>query len=188
MSIRTRGTDFPTTYVDSSWGNDPATMRSWFGYCIMWAGCPFAFRSKLEPCVALSSRDAEAIAAVYAIKAMLGLLILLSELGMTPEAAPPLYVHIDNQPVVDNANSSKVHRDSRHNALRLRWIRERVEDGLIGVRKVATSANVADVFTKELGPAAHRRFRPSLWVMHPWTRSHYSCRHMGLDRSCNRLA
>jgi hypothetical protein len=162
LTISSGGADAPAAYVDSSWGNNPSTNRSWFGYCIMRAGCPFSFRSKLEPCIALSSRDAEAIAAVFSIKSMLAVLIILSELGITPLGVPPMDIYIDNQPVVDNANSDKIHRDSRHMAMRLSWIRELVTASLIRVRKIATSANVADVFTKELPPASHRRFRAVL--------------------------
>ena len=54
------------------------------------------------------------------------------------------------------------HRSSRHTALRQRWVREQVEDALIEVRKIATSANVADMSMEELSPAAHRRFRAVL--------------------------
>ena len=93
---------------------------------------------------------------------MLAVLIILSELGITPLGVPPMDIYIDNQPVVDNANSDKIHRDSRHIAMRLSWIRKLVTASLIRVRKIATSANVADVFTKELPPASHRRFRAVL--------------------------
>ena len=163
----------PVAFVDSSWGNDPTTMRSFYGYCIMWAGCPMAFRSKLEPCVTLSSRDAEALGACFAIKAMLAILIIFSELGLSEESkfilktpddqlGPPWPLYVDNQPVVDNANSDRLHRDSRHNALRIAWIREMVSNSLIAVRKIATTANVADAFTKVLTPAEHNRFRAVL--------------------------
>jgi len=163
----------PVTFVDSSWGNDPSTMRSFYGYCIMWAGCPMSFRSKLEPCVTLSSRDAEALGACFAIKAMLAIMIIFSELGLSEESrfilkvpdeqlGPPWPLYVDNQPVVDNANSDRLHRDSRHNALRIAWIREMVSNSLVSVRKIATSANVSDAFTKVLTPAEHQRFRAVL--------------------------
>ena len=160
----------PVTFVDSSWGNEPQTQRSFYGFCIMWAGCPMIYRSKLEPCVTLSSRDAEALGACFAIKAMLAVMIIFTELGFTNESkfivpeqpdqlGPPYPLYVDNQPVVDNANSDRLHRDSRHNALRIAWIREMVSNSLIAVRKIATTANVSDGFTKVLAPAEHRRFR-----------------------------
>lgn len=151
----------PVTFVDSSWANDPCTQRSWFGYCIMWAGCPFAFRAKLEPSVTVSTRDSEALGACFAIKAMLSVLIILSELGLTKESKHilPMPLYVDNQPVVDNSNSDRLHRDSRHMAIRVAWIREMVKNSLIDVRKIATKANVSDIFTKVLSPIEHTRFR-----------------------------
>ena len=154
----------PVTFVDSSWANDPITQRSWFGYCIMWAGCPFVFRAKLEPSVTVSTRDSEALGACFAIKAMLAVLIILSELGLTKESKHilPMPLYVDNQPVVDNTQTDRLHRDSRHMAIRIAWIREMVKNSLIDVRKIATKANVSDIFTKVLSPIEHTRFRSVL--------------------------
>ena len=80
--------------MDSSWANDVAASWSWFGYSLGWGGAAFASRAKLEPVVALSSRDAEAIAAVYAVRAMLGFVIMLKELNRTPVG--PLKIWVDN--------------------------------------------------------------------------------------------
>jgi hypothetical protein len=154
----------PVAFVDSSWANDAETQRSWFGYCIMWCGCPLVFRSKLEPSVTTSSRDAEALGACFAIKAILAVLIILHEIGAAtdPNIQVPMRLYVDNQPVVDNANSDRLHRDSRHYAIRIAWIRQMVTDSLIDVRKIATHSNVSDVFTKVLTPIEHNRFREVL--------------------------
>ena len=97
------------TYVDSSWANDPSSMRSWFGYCLVWAGCPFSFRAKPEPGVTLATRDAECVAAVYAVKAMLGALIMLHQLGFATlkdgSDILPLPLYVDNQSTVAGAHS-----------------------------------------------------------------------------------
>ena len=174
LKIRPGPTNMPVAFVDSSWANDPTTQRSWYGFCIMWAGCPFVFRSKLEPCVTVSSRDAEALGACFAIKAMLSVLIMMSELGFHNESPhilqldstganiTPMELHIDNQPLVSNAHTARLHRDNRHQALRLAWIREMVSNSLIDVRKIATKSNASDIFTKPLTPVEHRRLREVL--------------------------
>ena len=95
-------------FVDSSWANCPDSMRSWFGYVVMLCGCAFAWRSKLEPSVALASRDAEAIAAVYAIKAALGFLIMLTEIQFDPSMPAP--IEVGNKATVDGSKSEKVTR------------------------------------------------------------------------------
>ena len=146
--------------VDSSWGNCPETHRSWFGYCIMWCGAVFSWRAKLQPCVALASRDAEAIAAVFAVKAILGFLIMLSELGF--HANLPTTLHVDNMATVAGAHSEKISKESRFMAMRLKWLRETVRNSLVGVRHVMTNDNHADIFTKLLPATKHAEFRPIL--------------------------
>jgi hypothetical protein len=148
------------TSVDSSHGNDPETNRSWFGFCLMWCGAVFAFRSKLEPCVALSSRDAEAIAAVFAVRAMIANLILLTELGF--QQPLPLPLNVDNKSTVDGAHSAKIHKDSRHQALRLSWLQEIVRNNIVNIRHISTENNLADVFTKDLPASQHARLRAML--------------------------
>ena len=86
------------------------------GHSLMWCGAVFAWRAKLKPCVALSSRDAEAIAAVFAERPIIKYLILFSELDFTQQ--PPLDLHVDNKATVDGAHMSRVHKDPRHRAMR----------------------------------------------------------------------
>jgi hypothetical protein len=155
------------TSVDSSWGNDPETNRSWFGYCLMWCGAVFAFRAKLEPCVALSSRDAEAIAAVFAVRAIITNLILLTELGFNQSL--PLSLNVDNKATVDGAHASKIHKDSRHQALRLSWLQEIVRNNVVNIKHIPTDQNLADVFTKNLPGAKHHHLRAMLMGHKPLT-------------------
>ena len=147
-------------HVDSSWANDPATNRSWFGYSLRWAGAAFCTRAKLQPIVALSSRDAESIGCVFAVKAMLGFIIMLQELGFTP--SQPLHIAVDNKATVDGAHSDKISKDSRHQAMRLAWLRDVVRSEIISMTHVSTGKNDADIHTKILAGPAHRRIRAAL--------------------------
>ena len=147
-------------YVDSSWSNDPETCRSWFGYSIRLAGAASCYRSKLEPVVATSSRDAEAVAAVFAVKALLGFIIMSKELQVM--AAEPLRVFVDNKATVDGAVSHKITKDSRHAAMRLAWLREIIQTDLIHMVHVKTDMNHADVHTKVLSGPKHRQARGEL--------------------------
>jgi hypothetical protein len=146
-------------YVDSSFANCPETMRSWFGFALFWNGCCFCWRSKLQTCVALSTRDSESIGTTFAVKDILGFLILLNECGFRPLLPVPAFV--DNEATVASSRSEKVSRESRFMGMRLYWLREIVRAHLIDPRHIATDKNCADVFTKLLpGPAhhAHRAF------------------------------
>ena len=54
--------------VDASWGDDPDTRRSRYGYVIYLGGAPICWRSKLHASVALSTAEAEYIAACECAK------------------------------------------------------------------------------------------------------------------------
>jgi hypothetical protein len=151
------------TDVDSSWANCPGTQKSWFGYCMRTDGGAFMWRSKLAPSVALSSRDAEATGAVFAVRAMIATQILLYDLGfVTPD---PLLLRVDNAATVQNTTTDLVHRDSRHMAIRLAFLREHVRNGLINVEHVRSALNLADIFTKILPATDHARIRRVLMGM-----------------------
>ena len=61
--------------VDASFANDPITKKSYFGYVIMLGQNAVAWKSKLESCVALSTRDSELMAAVHAVRHVLGMML-----------------------------------------------------------------------------------------------------------------
>jgi hypothetical protein len=143
------------TYVDSSHANDGP--KSWYGYCLVWCQAAYAYRSRLASPAFLSSRDSEAYGAVQAVRAMLGARLLLAELGFGPKQTLELLV--DNKATVDGAMSEKIHKDSRHTALRLRFIRDHVRLSLISITHVVTTSNLADIFTKLLPGPQHHRIR-----------------------------
>ena len=63
---------------------------------------------------------------------------------------------------MDGAHSDKVTKDSRHQAMRLAWIREAVRNQVVRLVHVTTGENEADVFTKILAGPAHSRIRATL--------------------------
>ena len=65
-------------------------------------------------------------------------------------------------PTVDNVNSDLVSTKSMHFAVRIRFIRQHVHSGDVLVIKCSTASNLADAFTKQLGPADHARIRALL--------------------------
>jgi len=160
MHITDDGTPMFSSSVDSSFGNCPETQRSWFGYALNWCGVTFCYRSALLPLVLPSTRDSEAAAMVYCIKAMLAKFILLTELKFAPEGVTPLPVGTDSAAALANSLSDHVHRDSRWTSLRLGFIRDMVKNMLIRTYKLPTDEMPSDCLTKapKTG-AAHARAR-----------------------------
>ena len=85
---------------------------------------------------------------------------MLQELGFTP--THPLRIGVDNRATVDGAHSDKISKDSRHQAMRLAWLRDVVRSEIIAMTHVSTGKNDADIHTKILAGPAHSRIRGNL--------------------------
>ena len=97
---------------------------------------------------------------VYAVKAILGFIIMMKELKLLP--GNPLRIWVDNKATVDGAHSDKVAKDSRHQAMRLAWLRDVVRSALISAGHIDGNGNSADIHTKILPGPLHAKHRASL--------------------------
>ena len=70
-----------TGYSDADWAGDINNRRSTTGYIIMLNGGAIAWRSHLQPTVALSTMEAEYMALTEATKELIWLRTFLAELG-----------------------------------------------------------------------------------------------------------
>ena len=110
---------------------------------------PFVFRSKLLPYVAPSTRDAEAGALVYAIKAMIANLLLLNELGFCLESdITPLTLGVDNTGAIATLTTDYLSKDSRWNSIRIGFLRGFVRENLVRPLYTPTADMLADPLTK----------------------------------------
>ena len=107
-----------------------------------------AWSSKLQPVVTLSTTEAEFVSGVRAGKEIYWMQQLFKELGMTSPAPSTLY--IDNQSAISVAKNPEHHGRMKHLSLRLFWLRDVVQDGLIALTFVSTQDMAADIFTKAL--------------------------------------
>ena len=134
-------------FSDASW----EVRHSTSGWLYKWQSAAISWGSKRQPCVALSSCEAEIIAASEATKEAVFLRRLLAELGFDDETATNLYV--DNKAAIDLAYNPEHHSKTKHIERRHFFVREKVEDHEICVPFVKTVDNLADFFTKALDPA-----------------------------------
>jgi len=131
-------------FTDSDW----ATGRSTSGNTIQWQGCTIEWASTQQTSVALSSCEAEIMAASEAANSTSYYRQLFEELGF---AAPgPTTIYMDNKAAIDLAYNPEHHRRTIHITRRHFFIRELVEDQSITVPYILSADNVADFFTKIL--------------------------------------
>ena len=135
-------------YADSDWAACLKTRRSMGGLCLRMAGGSIAWKSRLMPTVALSSTEAEFMAACDAAKVILFVRSILWDLGIPQLAATLLYE--DNDACTAMANANKPTSRTRHMDIRHFALTEWVERDLVALERVHTSINLADHFSKQL--------------------------------------
>ena len=133
-------------YSDSDWGSSP-DRKSYSGYCfqLFKSNSFISWKAKKQPIIALSTCEAEYIAANFALKEGIFLQHLLNDL-MYPEMCINLFV--DNKGAIDLSKNPVHHERSKHIDIRYHFIREKVEDGILKLFKVSSKDNYADLYTK----------------------------------------
>jgi hypothetical protein len=144
------GTLHLTAYVDAGYmSHEDASSHT--GYTVaLGSVCPqsyFLSKSSKQKSIATSSTHAE-IRALFDLSINLIYLInLFKEIQRPIEL--PVVVYEDNQATIDlvNSSSTKITK-SKHYLMLIHYIRQQVEQGLLKVNKVDTTANISNILTK----------------------------------------
>lgn len=162
--------DTVVAYSDADYGNDRDTRRSISGYAFMIGGGCFAWSSKKQATVTLSTAEAEYIAGTSATKEIIWLRTFLREIGL-PQQAPSI-LYVDNASAIAIMNQPDVVNDrSKHIDVRHHWIREMVRTQILQPQHIPTDYNISDIFTKGLHRQRHHDLAARLGL-HPDAESH----------------
>lgn len=135
-------------YTDSDLAGDLDDRRSTGGMVFYINGSPVSWCSQKQKTVALSSCEAEFMAATAAACQALWLRNLLGELiACKPK---PVNLFVDNKSAIALMKNPVFHGRSKHIDTRYHFIRECVERGQIVVEFVSTEEQRADALTKAL--------------------------------------
>ena len=147
-------------YTDSNWCGDKDDRKSTAGYIFMFGSTPISWCSKKEPVVALSSCEAEYIAASLGACQAMWLMNLLKELGCGDDAATTLFV--DNVSAINLAKNPIAHGRSKHIEMRFHYLRELVGDGKLRLSYCRSEDQVADLLTKGVTNDVFKRLKKCL--------------------------
>jgi hypothetical protein len=134
-------------YTDSDMAGDVETRKSTSSYLITFSGGAVSWQSRLQKCIALSTTEAELIAATEACKELLWMKKFLQELGFKQQQ---YVLFCDNQSTIHLAKNSSFHSRSKHIDVRYHWIRDTLNDKLLTLEKIHTDDNGSDMLTKAL--------------------------------------
>ena len=141
-------------YVDASFAGDVDTRRSTTGYVFKISGGPVSWQSRMQTSVALSSMEAEYMAASAATQEAMWLNRLLHQLGFrTPR---PTVLYEDNKAAILFADHPGDHRRSKHIDTRKYFVRDAVLNGDVQLVYVPTTKQIADGLTKPLSSTLHQ--------------------------------
>jgi hypothetical protein len=135
-------------YCDSTWASDASTKRSVTGYVYTLAGGAISWNSKLQPTVALSSTEAEYMAAAAATQDAIYLREFLASLHFVQDG--PTIIYEDNQGAIALSENPVHHKRVKHIDIRHHFVRERVESGDVKLIYIETNKQIADILTKPL--------------------------------------
>jgi len=144
-------------YSDADHAGNVDNGKSTSGYLIKIGSGAVSWSSKLQPVVALSTMEAEYIAAVHAGKEVIWFRQFLTELGVTLNS--PSTLRIDNQSAIAVSKNPEHHGRMKHLDLRFFWLRDEVEKGAITPTFIPTTEMAADLLTKPLDRAKVETYR-----------------------------
>lgn len=149
-------------YSDADMAGDIDTRRSTSGVIFFLGTSPITWQSAKQKVVAMSSCEAEYIAAAIAARQGVWLVRLLFDLVRVEPGAPRLKV--DNQSAIALIKNPVFHDRSKHIETKYHYIRDCVDRGRIAVEKVSTERQLADILTKALGRVRFQELRVMIGV------------------------
>ena len=146
-------------YTDSTFGGEDCdTAKSQTGNLILLGGGPVDWSSHLQSTIALSSAEAEQMAAFSASRSVVHFRQLLEELGQKQLGATVVWA--DNTAAISQSRNPIAHQRTRHVLICYHYLRELHNTGIVRLEYICTRDQVADILTKPLLPKDFNRLRP----------------------------
>ena len=137
-----------TSYVDADYATCKETRRSVTGYIFLLAGGPVSWNSGKQPSVALSTTEAEYMAAASAVQELVWLKQLQIQLSLKVPRTMTLYE--DNQSTIFLADGQGEHQRSKHIDVKYRYVQEHIKSQEVHLEYIRSQFNLADILTKAL--------------------------------------
>jgi hypothetical protein len=150
-------------YVDADWAGDTVDRKSTSGYLFQIGDSSVSWSSRKQMSVALSSTEAEYVAAAYASQEAVWLRQLLNDLGEPAVEATRIYE--DNQGCIKLATSERINARTKHIDIRHHHLRDLAENGIIELIYCETDKMIADAMTKPLPAPRFKELRTKMGMI-----------------------
>lgn len=148
-------------YSDSDWAGAKGDMESTSGNCFTLGSGIVTWASKKQAIVALSSTEAEYMAATTACQAV-WLRRVLSDLNQMQHQATTIFC--DNISTIAMTKNPVLHGRAKHIEIKHHFIRDLVAEEKVQLKSCRFDEQLADLFTKSLPRAKFEEFRDRLLI------------------------
>jgi hypothetical protein len=151
-------------HCDSDLAGDIDASKSMSGMLFFLGSSLVSWQSLKQQVVALSSCEAEYIAATSAVTQVLWLARLMGELlGKKAEAVE---LRVDSKSALALAKNPVFHGRSKHIRIKFHFIRSCLEEGSVKANYINTVDQLADILTKPLGRVKFQDMRSRIGLIH----------------------
>ena len=150
-------------YTDSDWAGCASDRKSTSGCCFGLGSAVVSWFSRKQQSVALSSAEAEYMAASLASCEAIWLRKML--FGLFGQPLRPSVIYCDNQSCIKLTENPVFHDRSKHIGIKYHFIRDYVQKGAVKLEYIPTDEQVADILTKALPRGKHVYFRDKMGVV-----------------------
>ncbi|GFZ20884.1 hypothetical protein Acr_29g0000460 [Actinidia rufa] len=138
-------------FTDADYAGSKSDRRSTSSFCTFHGSHLISWKSKKQAVVSRSSAEAEYRAMAQGTSEIIWLRSLLTELGFS--VTDSSYLFCDNKSAIMLSSDSVLHERTKHIEVDIHFIRKKVRSGVITPSFVPSSAQIADMFTKSIGPS-----------------------------------
>jgi hypothetical protein len=149
-------------FSDSDLAGDLDDRKSTTGVIYFLGSNPVSWSSNKQRVVALSSCEAEYIAAASA--ACQGVWLETLRTDLSDKQSQKIKLKVDNKSAISLCKNPVFHDRSKHIDTRFHFIRERVEEGRVEVEHIGMNDQIADILTKPLGRMKFLELRERIGV------------------------
>ena len=149
-------------YADADYAGDLVNRKSTSGMVQFLGPCMVSWGSKKQNTVALSTAEAEYVAAAACCSQILWIKQQLRDFGIIYDCVP---IYCDNTSAICISKDPVHHSRVKHIHIRHHFLKDNVEKGLIKLDFCQTDHQIADILTKPLNREKHEKMRMELGMI-----------------------
>ncbi|CAG4980331.1 unnamed protein product [Colias eurytheme] len=149
-------------YSDSDYATDTDSRRSTSGYVFIKNGAAVTWSSQRQQSIALSTTEAEFMAACSATKEALWIKRLLCDISAYNQDS--ICLNVDNQSAISVIKNVDFHKRCKHIDVKYKFVKEKFQENEIDLSYICTNEQCADIFTKPLPRVRFQYLRDKMGV------------------------